>query len=105
MDSHQLTLQETQRINQALNLKMEELDRCLERAGKMLSQISDYPVFTAASTVDKVTVKRYDLLMVEENALPFCQLLKIFIPRSYICKGLNGCYMFKIIHYSQGENP
>jgi len=68
MDSHQLTLQETQRINQALNLKMEELDRCLERAGKMLSQISDYPVFTAASTVDKVTVKRYDLLMVEENA-------------------------------------
>ena len=63
MDSHQLTLQETQRINQALNLKMEELDRCLERAGKMLSQISDYPVFTAASTVDKVTVKRYDLIL------------------------------------------
>lgn len=68
MDSHQLTLQETQRINQALNLKMEELDRCLERAGKMLSQISDYPVFTSAATVDTVTVKRYDLLMVEENA-------------------------------------
>ena len=68
MDSHQLTMQETQRINQALNLKMEELDRCIERAGKMLSQISDYPVFTAAATVDTVTVKRYDLLMVEENA-------------------------------------
>ena len=68
MDSHQLTLQETQRINQALNLKMEELDRVIDRAGKVLSQISDYPVFTAAATVDKVTVKRYDLLMVEENA-------------------------------------
>ncbi len=68
MDRQQLTLQETERINQALNLKMEELDRCLERAGKMLSQISDYPVFTAAASVERVTVKRFDLLMVEERA-------------------------------------
>lgn len=68
MDRQQLTLQETERINQALNLKMEELDRVLDRAGKMLSQISDYPVFTAAASVDRVTVKRFDLLMVEENA-------------------------------------
>ena len=68
MDRHQLTMQETERINQALNLKMEELDRVLDRAGKMLSQISDYPVFTLTSARDQVTVRRYDLLMVEENA-------------------------------------
>ena len=68
MDHHQLTIQETQRINQALNLKMEELDRVIDRAGKVLSQISDYPVFTAAATTQRITVKRYDLLMVEENA-------------------------------------
>ena len=47
---------------------MEELDRVIDRAGKVLSQISAYPVFTAAATVDRVTVKRFDLLMVEENA-------------------------------------
>lgn len=46
MGEHQLTMQETQRINDALNLKMEELDRVIDRAGKVLSQISDYPVFT-----------------------------------------------------------
>jgi heat-inducible transcriptional repressor len=68
MDRQQLTLQETERINQALNLKMEELDRCLDRAGKVLSQISDYPVFTLASAKEQVTVRRFDLLMVEENA-------------------------------------
>ena len=48
MGQHQLTLQETERINRALNLKMEELDRVIDRAGKVLSQISDYPVFTMA---------------------------------------------------------
>jgi len=68
MDRQQLTLQETERINAALNLKMEELDRVIDRAGKVLSQISDYPVFSAATSVARVTVKRFDLLMVEENA-------------------------------------
>ena len=61
-------LQETQRINDALNLKMEELDRVIDRAGKVLSQISDYPVFTMAAAKERITVKRFDLLMVEENA-------------------------------------
>ena len=36
MDRHQLTLQETERINQALNVKMEELDRVIDRAGNVL---------------------------------------------------------------------
>ena len=68
MDRQQLTIQETQRINDALNLKMEELDRVIDRAGKVLSQLSDYPVFTMAAAKERVTVKRFDLLMVEENA-------------------------------------
>jgi len=68
MGQHQLTLQETERINQALNLKMEELDRVIDRAGKVLSQFSDYPVFAATASVQRVTVRRFDLLMVEENA-------------------------------------
>ena len=68
MDRQQLTIQETQRINDALNLKMEELDRVIDRAGKVLSQLSDYPVFTVSTAKERVTVKRFDLLMVEENA-------------------------------------
>ena len=68
MDRQQLTMQEAERINQALNLKMEELDRVIDRAGKVLSQIGDYPVFTMSSARQRVTVKRFDLLMVEENA-------------------------------------
>ena len=48
MDRQQLTLQETERINAALNLKMEELDRVIDRAGKVLSSISK--AFIAALT-------------------------------------------------------
>ena len=58
MGEHQLTLQETQRINSALNVKMEELDRVIDRAGKVLSQISDYPVFTLAAGSGNATIQR-----------------------------------------------
>ena len=68
MGEHQLTMQETQRINDALEVKMEELDRVIDKAGKLLSKISDYPVFSMTAVKDVVTVRRYDLLMVEENA-------------------------------------
>ena len=68
MGQHQLSMQETERINRALNLKMEELDRVIDQAGKVLSQISDYPVFSIAAGPERVTVKRYDLLMVEKGA-------------------------------------
>lgn len=68
MGQHQLTSQDTQDINQMLNLKMEELDRVIEKAGKVLSQISDYPVISMASAKSKSSVKRFDLLIVEVNA-------------------------------------
>ena len=81
MGEHQLTMQETQRINEALNLKMEELDRVIDRAGKVLSQISDYPVFTMAAPKKRITVKRFDLLMVEENAF-----IAVVMTENYIVK-------------------
>ena len=68
MERQRLSVAETDKINQSLQMKMEELDRVIDRAGKVLSQISDYPVFTMAQPKQRVTVKRYDLLMVEENA-------------------------------------
>ena len=68
MERQRLSIAETERINQSLQMRMEELDRVIDQAGKVLSQISDYPVFTAAAPRMRVTVKRYDLLMVEENA-------------------------------------
>ncbi len=68
MDKHQLTLQDTQNINEIMNLKVEELDRIIDKAGKVLAQISDYPVFSMTSPRSQATVKRFDLLNVEENA-------------------------------------
>ena len=94
MDRQQLTIQETQRINDALNLKMEELDRVIDRAGKVLSQLSDYPVFTMAAAKERITVKRFDLLMVEDNTF-----IAVVMTDSNVVKN-------KLIHIPDGlSNP
>ena len=42
MDDYRLSIQETQRINQALHLKMAELDRVIDQAGRIVSQLTQY---------------------------------------------------------------
>ncbi len=68
MEEHRLSLQETQRLNEALHLKMREMDRVMDEAGRILSQLTRYPAFALSGGVQRVTIRRFDLLMVEQNA-------------------------------------
>ncbi len=68
MEAHRLSELETQRINEALRLKMQELDKVIDQAGRIVSQLTRYPTFALASGSGRVTIRRFDLLMVERNA-------------------------------------
>lgn len=68
MEEHRLSQQETRRINEALKLKMQELDRVLEQAGRILSHLTRYPAFALTAGSARVTIRRFDLLMVERSA-------------------------------------
>lgn len=68
MQEHRLSIQETERINQALHMKMAELDRVIDQAGRIVSQLIQYPAFALSSGRSRVTVRRFDLLMVERSA-------------------------------------
>jgi len=68
MDRHQLTLQETERINQALNVKMEELDRVISQAGRAVSSLMNYPAYVAATGKKQMTARRFELLPVDEHS-------------------------------------
>ncbi|MCI8537287.1 MAG: heat-inducible transcription repressor HrcA [Oscillospiraceae bacterium] len=68
MEEHKLSLQETQRINDALHLKMAELDRVIDQAGRMLSQLTNYPAFALTSGTNRMSIRRYDLLLVDVHS-------------------------------------
>lgn len=68
MEEHKLSIQETERMNESLHLKMRELDRVIDQAGKLVSQFTNYPSFALAAGRERVTINRYDLLMIDQNS-------------------------------------
>ena len=67
MEAQRLSLAETEKINQSLQLKMEELDRLLAQAGRAVSAMVRYPAYIAASRKTELTVRRFELLAVDER--------------------------------------
>ncbi len=68
MQRQRLSLEETVQINEALHLKMQELDKIIGEAGRMVSQLTKYPAFALAEGARRITIKRFDLIMVDPNS-------------------------------------
>ena len=68
MEEQRLSLEETRQINQALHTKMQELDRVIDQAGKMVSQLTNYPAFALTGGTGRVVVSRFDLILVDNNS-------------------------------------
>lgn len=68
MERQMLSVQETEHINRTLQGKMAELDKVLGEAGKLVSQMTHYPAFALTTASSRITIKRYDLIMVDERS-------------------------------------
>ncbi len=68
MERQQLSAQETESINRALQMKLQELDRILSRAGQVVSHFTQYPVYALAAGKKQFSVARFDLLRVDEQS-------------------------------------
>ena len=68
MEEQKLSLQETQKINDTLRSKMKQLDQIIDQAGKMVSQMTNYPAFALSAGTEKLSITRYDLIFVDERS-------------------------------------
>ena len=68
MEQQRLSLAETERINQSLQMKMEELDRVISQAGKAVSAFVNYPAYITAAGRKKTVARRFELLPVDEHS-------------------------------------
>ena len=68
MERQRLSLDETERINQSLQLKMEELDRVISQAGRAVSSFINYPTYMSISVKKTLSARRFDLLPVDERS-------------------------------------
>jgi heat-inducible transcriptional repressor len=68
MEQQRLTVAETERINQSLQMKMEELDRVISQAGQAVSSFVNYPTYVATAGKKQLSALRFDLLPVDERS-------------------------------------
>ena len=68
MEKQKLSLAETEKINQSLRGKLEQLDRLLSQAGRAVSAFVNYPAYAVAAGKKRQTARRFDLLPVDERS-------------------------------------
>ena len=68
MEQRALSLQETEEINQALQMKMQELDGVISKAGQMAAALVNYPAYAMAGVKNELAIQRFDLLPVDANS-------------------------------------
>ena len=67
MQNYRLSVDETKSINQAMELKLQELDKVMSQVGKMVSKITNLPAYAIAARSGGLTVRRFDLILADKN--------------------------------------
>lgn len=62
MQDYRLSVDETQSINQAMELRMQEFDRAMSKVGKLVSQLTNLPAYAMTSHTESVKVRRFEVL-------------------------------------------
>lgn len=65
MEDYKLSIQETEKINAALQHKMRALDQVIDEAGQVVAKLTQYPAFAFTAAPKHITIKRFDLLTVD----------------------------------------
>ena len=63
MLDYRLSMDETQKISDAIESKMQLVDRMVEKVAKLVSQATDLPAISVASRHGGATVKRFELIL------------------------------------------
>ncbi len=66
MERQRLSIEETDAINQSLNLKMKQIDKLVSDVGTLASSLMNYPALALAAPV-MATISRYDLIYIDAN--------------------------------------
>lgn len=68
MQDYRLSVDETQSLNQAMELKMQEVDKVISQVSKMVSKMTNLPAVAMTAAANAPTVQRFDILMASSNS-------------------------------------
>ena len=68
MQDYRLSVDETQSLNQTMQLRLQEFDTALAQVGKLVSKLTNLPAYAMTSRTGSVTVKHFEILMAEAHS-------------------------------------
>jgi len=68
MSDYRLSMDETRSINNAIEEKMQQVDKMVEKVAKLVSQATDLPAISMASRRSGITVKRFELILAGQGS-------------------------------------
>ena len=68
MMDYRLSMDETKSINNAIEEKMQRVDKLVEKVAKLVSQATDLPAISVAARRGGATVKRFELILAGEGS-------------------------------------
>ncbi len=69
MADYRLSMDETKSINAAIEEKMQQVDKMVEKVAKLVSQATDLPAISVAARSGGATVKRFDLILAGQGSV------------------------------------
>ena len=75
MLDYRLSMDETKSINTAIEEKMQQVDKLVERVAKLVSQATDLPAISVAARHGGATVSRFDLIMAGQGSFILVMML------------------------------
>lgn len=68
MQDYRLSVDETQSINQAMELRLQEFDKAMSQVGKLVSRLTNLPAYAMTAHTASVTVRRFELLSADRGS-------------------------------------
>ncbi len=68
MERPSLSAEESQAINQALSVRIQQLDKILSDAGRLTSQLTSYPAYALAAAGGTITISRFDIIYINSSS-------------------------------------
>ena len=76
MMDYRLSVDETKSIHNAIEEKMQRVDKMVEKVAKLVSQATDLPAISAATRSGSACVKRYDLILAGQGSFILVLMLQ-----------------------------
>ena len=84
MAEYRLSMDETQYINLAIEQRMQQVDKLVERVARLVSQATDLPAISVASHRGGATVKRFELILASQGSV----ILVVMLPNDEVVNKL-----------------